>query len=254
MALENSVAIVTGAASGIGFASARALASAGARVVIHSLHSADAHAAAAAIVAEGHEAIAIGADLTSPATAACTIADAARSAWGRIDVVVSNAGAILHKPSEELTPEDWSLTYAVNVFAPFFLVRECLPDLAASHGSVIMVSSTHALVVNRNNMVYDSSKAALNHMSLALALELRELGVRVNTLMPGGTDTPSLRRWARDYAGGDDAGERVLMDAASSGSLADPRSIAEGVLMLASGVALWINGAAIPIDGGFRLG
>jgi len=250
--LHDAVAIVTGSCSGIGLASAWALARAGARVVIHSLHAADADAAAAALVAEGLQAIAVGADLAAPASSASVIADAARSRWGRIDVVVSNAGAILHKPSAELTVKEWSTVFAVNVFAPFFLVRECLPELTASRGSVIMISSTNALVVNRDNMVYDSSKAALNHMSLALALELRDRGIRVNTLMPGGTDTPSVHRWARDVAG--DAGERLVRDAAASGSLADSRSIAEGVLMLASGSAPWITGAAIPIDGGFRLG
>ena len=118
---HDAIAIVTGSCSGIGLASAWALARAGARVVIHSLHAADADAAAAALVAEGLQAIAVGAYLAAPASSASVIADAARSRWGRIDVVVSNAGAILHKPSAELTVTEWSTVFAVNVFAPFFL-------------------------------------------------------------------------------------------------------------------------------------
>jgi NAD(P)-dependent dehydrogenase (short-subunit alcohol dehydrogenase family) len=250
--LTGNVAIVTGSSSGIGRATATALAAAGCRVVVHGREPDDVEGVAAELIDQGFDAIYVGADLTSPASAAKRLADAARSRWGRIDILVNNAAAIMHRPIADLGEHDWASLYAVNVYAPFFLVQECVPDLTVTRGCVIMISSTNALQVNRDNLVYDSSKAALNHLAQALALELREAGIRINTLMPGGTETPSLRRWARDVAG--DGAERLIAESASAGKLATPSQIAEGVLMLASGQADWINGAVIAIDGGYRLG
>jgi NAD(P)-dependent dehydrogenase (short-subunit alcohol dehydrogenase family) len=252
--LTGKVAIVTGSSSGIGRASAAALAAAGCRIVVHGREPDDVEHVADQFTAEGFDAVYVGADLTSPASAAKLLADAARSRWGRIDILVNNAAAIMHRPIAALSERDWASVYAVNVHAPFFLVQECVPDLTLTRGCVIMISSTNAIQVNRNNLVYDSSKAALNHLAQGLALELREAGIRVNTLMPGGTETPSVLQWARDFAG-DEAGARELIArSARDGKLATPSQIAEGVLMLASGQADWITGAVIAIDGGHRLG
>ena len=252
--LAGSVAIVTGSSSGIGRASATALAAAGCRVIVHGREPDDVEGVVDDLTSRGFESLYVGADLTSPASAAKRLADAARSRWGRIDILVNNAAAIMHRPSADLDEQDWTSVFAVNVQAPFFLVQECVPDLTVTRGCVIMISSTNALQVNRSNLVYDSSKAALNHLAQALALELREAGIRVNTLMPGGTETPSVRRWARDFAGDEKHARQLIAQSAREGKLAQPAQIAEGVLMLASGQADWINGAVIAIDGGHRLG
>jgi NAD(P)-dependent dehydrogenase (short-subunit alcohol dehydrogenase family) len=251
--LNGKVAIVTGSSSGIGRASAHALARAGCRVVVHGREDDDVNGVADELLALGTEAVYVGADLSSPTVAGRRLANAARSRWGRIDIVVNNAAAIMHRPIGDLLEGDWASVFAVNVFAPFLLVQQCIPDLSATGGCVIMISSTNALQVNRSNLVYDSSKAALNHLAQALALELRDAGVRVNTLMPGGTETPSVRQWARDALGHEGA-ERLVEAEVRSGKVAQPAQIAEGVLMLASDQAEWINGAVIAIDGGFRLG
>ncbi len=94
----------------------------------------------------------------------------------------------------------------------------------------MVVSSTNALRVNTSNLVYDSSKAALNHMARALALELKSEGVRVNTVMPGGVDTPMLSRWLGDYAGSPAAAKKVLEDGISSGAVGTPDDIASAIL------------------------
>ena len=252
--LTGMVAIVTGASSGIGRASTTALAEAGCRVVVHGREPDDVEKVVDDLTARGFEAIYVGADLTLPAASVKRLADAARSTWGRIDIVVNNAAAIMHKPITDLTEDDWATVFAVNVQAPFFLVQECTPDLITTRGCVIMISSTNALQVNRNNLVYDSSKAALNYLSQALALELRDFGIRVNTLMPGGTETPSVRRWARDFTGDDQHAQQLIAEEVRTGKIAQPAQIADGVLMLAPGQVDWINGAVIAIDNGYRLG
>lgn len=247
------VAIVTGSTTGIGFASARALAGEGFAVVLHNRDPEDG-GAEQQLQAEGFDVAYCAADLLRPATAARTLVDFALERFGRIDVVVNNAGMVLHSPIRTITEAQWDELLAVNLKAPFFLVQAALDQLVANGGSVIMISSTNALVVNRDNIVYDTTKAALNHAASALALELRDLGVRVNTLMPGGTQTPALDRWVTAWAGDAETGERVVAEGLERGNVAQPDQIAQGVVMLATGAADWINGATIAIDGGFRLG
>jgi 3-oxoacyl-[acyl-carrier protein] reductase len=202
----------------------------------------------------GSEAEYVRADLREPHRAARMIVERARAQWGRIDVIVNNAAMVLHEPLEAGTERGWMDALAVNVVAPVLIVQEGVEDLAATSGCVVMISSTNALIANRKNIVYDTTKAALNHAALNLALELRDRGVRVNTLMPGGTASPSLERWAALYAGDEHAARTVLDAADEKGAIAHPDDIAAGVVMLTTHRSRWITGASIAIDGGFRLG
>ena len=250
-------AIITGSTSGIGLATAVALAREGCDILLHGLEPADSGVAAEALSlvrAQRAEAEYICADLRQPQTAAVAIVSRARERWGAIDVIVNNAAMVLHGPLESGTESGWSDALAVNLLAPVFLVQEAVEDLVASGGCVVMISSTNALIANRKNIVYDTTKAALNHAALNLALELRDRGVRVNTLMPGGTASPSLERWSVAYAGDEESANAVLARARDRGALADPEDIAAGVVLLTTDKARWITGATIAIDGGFRLG
>ncbi|MBX9471476.1 SDR family NAD(P)-dependent oxidoreductase [Microcella sp.] len=250
-------AIVTGSTTGIGLATAVALAREGSNVLLHGLDPDDSDVVTEAlrrVRREGGEAEYMRADLREPQGAAQAILTRARDRWGRIDIIVCNAAMVLHEPLEAGTEKAWRDALSVNLLAPVFLVQEAVDDLVASSGCVVMISSTNALIANRKNIVYDTSKAALNHAALNLALELRDRGVRVNTLMPGGTASPSLERWTVDFAGGEKAARAVLDDARERGSLASPDDIAAGVVMLVTDNARWVTGATIAIDGGFRLG
>jgi glucose 1-dehydrogenase len=249
---EGRVAIITGSTTGIGRASAVGLARAGFSVVIHDRESD--HGAEAELRAERLDVRFCAADLRHPTEAARTLVAFALQQFGRVDVVVSNAGVARHTPLRTITEEDWTELLAVNLLAPFFLVQTAMDELIARGGAVIMISSTNAITVNRDNIVYDTTKAALNQAAKALALELRDHGVRVNTLMPGGTRTPLLQEWSKEFAGSDEAAQRLLDDSAARGNVAEPEQIAAGVVMLATGQADWITGATIAIDGGFRLG
>lgn len=250
-------AIVTGSTTGIGLASAVALAREGCNVLLHGLEPKGSKGVVEAlrrVRLESVDADYIRSDLRQPQSAARAILARARDRWGRIDIIVSNAAIVLHEPLEEGSEKAWMDALSVNVLAPVFLVQEAVDDLVATSGCVVMISSTNAMIVNRKNIVYDTSKAALNHAALNLALELRDRGVRVNTLMPGGTSSPSLERWAVDFAGDEKAARAMLDEARERGSLAHPDDIAAGVAMLVSDKAHWITGATIAIDGGFRLG
>lgn len=245
---EGRVAIITGSTTGIGRASAIGLARSGFSVVIHDREHD--HGVEAELRAEGLDVRFCAADLRHPAVATRTLVDFALQQFGRVDVVVSNAGVARHTPLRSITEEDWTELLAVNLLAPFFLVQAAMDELIARRGAVIMISSTNAITVNRDNIVYDTTKAALNQAATALALELRDHGVRVNTLMPGGTRTPLLDGWATEYAGGEEEARKLV----ELPNVAEPGQIAAGVVMLATGQADWINGATIAIDGGFRLG
>jgi NAD(P)-dependent dehydrogenase (short-subunit alcohol dehydrogenase family) len=250
---EGRVAIITGSTTGIGRASAIGLAEAGFSVVIHD-RSTDDRGVERELTARGLDVAFCAADLRQPAAAGRTLVDFALARYGRVDVVVNNAGVALHSPLRGITEENWNELLAVNLLAPFFLVQAAMDELIAHRGAVIMISSTNAETVNRDNIVYDTTKAALNQAARALALELRDQGVRVNTLMPGGTHTPLLDGWATEVTGGAEAAQRLLADGLARGNVAEPEQIAAGVVVLATGQADWINGATIAIDGGFRLG
>ncbi|MBW7461990.1 SDR family oxidoreductase, partial [Paenibacillus sepulcri] len=119
--------------------------------------------------------------------------------WGTIDIVVNNAALVCNKPVEEIVHEDWDRLLNVNLKAPFFLIQAALPWLRESRGSVINISSINGIRNDNNNLVYDTIKAGLNHMTQGLALDLRTAGIRFNALMPGGVATPLLNQWFRQF-------------------------------------------------------
>jgi NAD(P)-dependent dehydrogenase (short-subunit alcohol dehydrogenase family) len=253
MSVKGKSVIVTGSTSGIGQSIAEKLAANGAKVTVSGRDEHRGASIAAAIRASGGEAAFVRADLSYPEAPDMLVAGALE-AWGRIDIVVNNAALVLNKPLEQLNHGDWDSLFAVNLKGAFFVVQAALPQLVENKGSVINVGSTNSLVNSRDNLVYDTMKAALNHMTRGLAMELRSRGVRVNALLPGGTVTPALMRWLETYTGSEEEGRIMLDKELNAGMVALPEQIADGVLMLADDRSAWINGAAIPIDGGVHLG
>ncbi|MBO9608823.1 MAG: SDR family oxidoreductase [Paenibacillaceae bacterium] len=252
MTLVGKTAIVTGSTSGIGEAIAEKLAGRGVKVAVTGRDETRGRQVAERLQAQGGEAIFVRADLSDPAAPERIVA-AAAAAWGRIDIVVNNAALISNKPLEQVVHGDWDSLFTVNLKSAFFVVQAALPYLTASRGCVINVGSTNSLRNSRDNLVYDTMKAALNHMTRGLAMELKDRGIRVNALLPGGTVTPALTRWLETYTGSAEEGRRMLDKELGEGIVALPEQIADGVLMLADERSSWINGAAIPIDGGAHL-
>ena len=244
--------LVTGSTSGIGLATARQLHDDGARVILHGRRSPSELPETVTELLESDRVSYVVADLSKPDQAR-ELADLAQQQAGSLSGVVLNAAVELHKPWDETTAAEWDSVMSVNVRSALLITQGAAPYLTESQGSIVVVSSTNALRVNTSNLVYDSSKAALNHMARALALELKSEGIRVNTVMPGGVDTPMLSRWLGDYAGSPAAAKKVLEDGISSGAVGTPDDIASAILFLLSDDARWVTGAQLVVDGGAYL-
>lgn len=247
------VALIAGSSSGIGFAVARRLVADGYAVMCHGRDDGDQESGFRQwLAAHSDSARYVSADLQD-AAAPDTLVAHTLEAWGSLDALVVSAAVTHFGPVEDLKPEDVEKVFGVNFEAPLRLALSALPHLSTAGGSVVMVSSTNAVRVNRNNLLYDASKAALNHMAQALALEWRKRGVRVNVVMPGGTHTPMLEKWLAEFAGSSKAGAEALQTGVAEGLLGEPDDIAGPVAFLLSDDASWVTGATLVVDGGALL-
>ena len=243
-------ALVVGSSSGIGFAVASALVDKGYHVVCHGKSRNEASSEFDAWLEE-HSDVAqfVAVDLLEPDGPRRLVARALESE-PKIDALVVSAAMTLHRPIDQLESEDWATLYHLNVQVPFFLAQAAFPALAVAQGSVVFISSTNALRVTRNNIAYDSSKAALTHLAKALALEWKSEGVRVNVVLPGGVDTPMLASWLEDYSGSAQAAQEARRRGVEDRLIAQPGNIAQPVAFLLSESASWVTGATLVADGG----
>ncbi len=249
--LDGATALVTGAGSGIGQATALAFAAAGAKRVFlcaRTREKLEITAARLALAHPGVKAEVVAADVTTPAGRAAIAA--AVGAHGPLDILVNNAGLFEGAPLAETTDGLWQRAYDANVTAPFALIRDLLPFLTASERKAIVnVSSTLAAKPIPNAVAYNSSKAALSHLTRSLALELAPAGVRVNCVLPAIVETPMYRgRYATDaeYARGMQGAARLH----PLGRVGQPADVALAIVFLASQAAAWITGVELPVDGG----
>jgi meso-butanediol dehydrogenase / (S,S)-butanediol dehydrogenase / diacetyl reductase len=239
------VAIVTGAASGIGAATARAFGAEGARVVIADV-DAEQGAAVARDISGRFEHV----DVGDAGAVDMLIRDTA-AREGRLDVLVSNAFTTVVGPLDSLDVDGWRRTLEVTLTAGFTALRAAAPLMRAQRsGSVVNVASISGLGGDRGLAAYNAAKAGVINLTRTAALELAPSGVRVNAVCPGLVDTPPLRR-AFQIA----PDRRPVAEAAIPlGRFARPEEIARVILFLASDDASYITGAAIVVDGGLTAG
>ena len=235
------VVAVTGSSSGIGAATARAFAAAGASVLVNSARSV---AEGEAVAASLPEARYVQGDITEPGVPERVVA-AALEQWGRLDVLVNNAGTtalIPHQDVQAATVDVWRRIFEVNVFATWAMSVAALPALREAKGCIVNVTSVAGVRPTGSSIPYAASKAALNHMTVLLA---KVVGpeVRVNADAPGLVDTP----WTEDW----DFVREVVQQVAPLRRSGQPGDVAEVVLALAQ--AAYVTGQVVVVDGGLSL-
>ncbi len=247
--MEERVAIVTGASSGIGEATARHLADRGLHVVVAARRGERLQALRAEITAAGGRATALESDLAN-ADAPARLVESTLAECGRLDVIVNNAASFRLKPIEEFTLAELDDHLAVNVRAPFFLVQAALPALRASPAPVVVnVSSAAAVMYRRGQTVYGLTKAALEHLTMNLAAELASDGIRVVGIRPGPVAT-EIHMAVPDP----EARKQELARLVPLGRIGQPEEIARWIGHLVAEEAEWVTGTVITVDGGRTLG
>jgi meso-butanediol dehydrogenase / (S,S)-butanediol dehydrogenase / diacetyl reductase len=244
------VAVVTGAGTGIGAATARLLAEKGLAVALVGRRRALLEETAASIAADGGRAHVLADDLADP-EAPARIVEGTLEALGGLDVLVNNAATIKTGPLEAYSLEDFDRHVAVNIRSIFFLVQRALPALrASSDAAVVNISSVVGSTVKPGNLLYGMTKAAVEYMSKALAHELAADRIRVSCIASGSVKTPIHLLWA----GSIENAERDLVPRIPIGRMAEPEEIAYWVHQLVAPETGFMTGDVLHIDGGQILG
>ncbi len=254
--LAGRVALVTGASRGLGLATARALAAAGAKVAVTDLTAPDDLA---------HEigGIARAQDVTNEADWAATM-DWIKAEAGGLDILVNNAGLWLFKPITETTLDDWRRLHSVNVEGVFLGTRAAIPLLAErAHlwrggTAIVNLSSVAGLQGAAGASCYNSTKGAVRLFTKGCAVELAGARIRVNSVHPGVIDTDMGRKLVDDFAAAQGAGNNEMLAQVSAmhplGHLGEPRNVADAVVFLASDRAAFTTGSELVVDGGLHAG
>jgi 3-oxoacyl-[acyl-carrier protein] reductase len=246
--LAGKVAVVTGASKGIGAEIAKQLAAEGAAVVVNYASSkAGADRVVAEIVRGDGKAVAVQADMTEPDQIGRLFAEAKR-AFGRLDVVVNNAGVYEFAPIEEVTAEHFHKQFDLNVLGLLLATKEAVKHFAPEGGSIVNVSSVVATLAPPQSSVYSATKAAVNAITRSLAQELGARHIRVNSINPGMVETEGLHS-----AGFSEGDFRKQVEAQTPlGRIGQPGDIAPAAVFLATNDSAWITGESFYISGGLR--
>jgi 2-hydroxycyclohexanecarboxyl-CoA dehydrogenase len=246
MNFENKTAVVTGAASGIGKATAQALAKAGAKVVVADIDENSGEAVAAAICGEGHKAEFLRVDMTDPASIAA-FAAAVQTQCDPIDILVNGAGWGRTEPFIQGTPEFWAKLVALNFIGPMTLAKALLPAMIErGRGKIVNIASDAGRVGSLGETVYAGTKGGLIAFTKSLARETARYGINVNCVCPGPTDTPLM-------AAVPDKVKEALTKAIPFRRLGKPEEVADAVVFFASDRASYITGQVLSVSGGLTM-
>jgi len=239
-------ALVTGASRGIGAEICAVFADAGADIVAVARDRSGLEAVAATVAAAGRKCLTIEADLATQADPV-EAAQTALAAWGTIDILVNCAGVALIAPAMELSVEDWDMTMAVNLRAPFLMARTLAPAMIAQRwGKIINISSQTGVIALDDHAAYASSKGGLNALTKSLCAEWARHNVQVNAICPTVVLTPMGQKvWAPVEK------SQPFIEATPLRRFGQPVEIADMALYLASPAAELVNGAVLMIEGGY---
>jgi NAD(P)-dependent dehydrogenase (short-subunit alcohol dehydrogenase family) len=245
--LEGKAALVTGGGSGLGRASAIALARAGANVTVADVDEQGGKETAALVFEEaGGDADFVRADVTQ-ADEVEAMVDKTVARWGRLDCALNNAGTTgVSAPTADYTLEDWNRALALNLTGVFLCLKYEIRAMLEGGGAIVNMASGAGLVGFAGLPAYVASKHGVVGLTRAAALEYASQGLRVNAICPGSTRTPMLE----GFMGGDEQVERMMTRAVPLGRLGRPEEIAEAVVWLCSDAASFVVGHALAVDGG----
>ena len=268
MLLSGKVAIVTGATSGIGAATAMAFAEAGARVVVSGRSSAGAESTAALIASIDADSRIMLGDVTDPAFAEELVAFAVAE-FGRLDVLANVAGTITRGDATETTDDEWYQNMRVNADSVFFMSRAAVAqfrrqdavgsdgirtEVAARGGTIVNLASNVGIVGSAGLPAYCASKGAVVLLTKAMALDHAAEGIRINALCPGAVDTPMLVSAHEKTGRTPDDVFSANIAGIPEGRIPEPTEIAKSMVYLASEQSSHVTGVALPIDGGYVAG
>ena len=239
--------IVTGGSSGIGAATVRRFVKEGAEVLIADRNVRDAHALAREL---GESVTAMSCDVRREAEVKA-IAEAAMQRWGRIDVLVNNAGAELNRPYDTTTVDEWDMVLDTDLKGPWLFCKHVVPHMVnRGSGSVINVSSLNGLVGFPLSTAYGSAKGGLIVFTKDMAIELAQSGVRFNCVCPGVIETPMMERWTDLMPDKADA-QRMLRGVMPIGRMGTADEVAGAIFFFASEDSALCQGAVLSVVGGF---
>jgi len=245
--VRDRVVLTTGAGRGIGRALALAFAERGARVALASRTGAEIQRAAAECRASGVEALALEVDVRSVASVEAMVGRTL-DVFGRLDVLINNAGVYVSAPALDLTEDDWSLMVDTNVKGAFFCARTAARAMLGRGGRIINISSALAGVAQEGYVCYGGTKAALEQMTRVMALEWAGHGITVNAIAPTTTATPERPGRLTTPEAVQRAREKIPL-----GRYGQPEDLIGAALYLASPASAFMTGAVLRIDGGFSL-
>ncbi|MCS7133028.1 MAG: SDR family oxidoreductase [Aigarchaeota archaeon] len=247
MKLRDRVAIITGGASGMGFAMASKFASEGAKVAIIDIAEDKAEEAAQKIRSEGGDALAFQGDVTSRGRIEEIVSEVIRK-FGKIDILVNNVGIYRGKPFWEESLDIWELLFRVNVLGIVIPSQAVVPHMMERRSGVILnISSKAAIVGEPGHAAYSASKGAVLSLTRAMAVELAPYNIRVNAICPGPTETPLL------FATTTEEDRKRMASRCILGRLAKPEDIANAALYLVSDDSNYVTGQALIVDGGMTI-
>ena len=245
------VALITGAAQGIGRGIAETFAEAGASVALFDVNGEGAREVAGHISSPG-KAFAICGDVAreDDVRAAC---EQVFKHFGSLDIVVNNAGIETAGNAVNMASSDWDRLMAVNLRGAFLFAKYSIPLMRGKGGAIVNISSVHAFVSYPDDAAYDASKAGLIGLTRALALDHGKDGVRVNAICPGYIETPLHHKWL-DALPNPEETMKEVMKFHPAGRIGTPRDVGQAALFLASDAASFITGTYLVVDGGMTAG